>query len=46
MLDQIKSIDPAPVRFADPDDVTLGELLEFLDGHADRPLVFSTTAVP
>ena len=40
MLDQIKTIDPAPVHFADPDDVTLGELLGLLDGHADRPLVF------
>ncbi|TNC67241.1 DUF6428 family protein [Rubellimicrobium roseum] len=40
MLDQIKSIDTAPVRFTDPVDVTLGELLGFLDGHGDRPLVF------
>lgn len=40
MLDQIKTVDAAPVRFADPDDVTLGELLALLDDHADRPLVF------
>jgi hypothetical protein len=40
MLDNIKIIDSAPVHFADPDDITLGELLGFLDGHADRPLVF------
>ena len=40
MLDQIKSIDPAPIRFVDPDDITLGELLGLLDGYADRPLIF------
>ena len=40
MLDQFKAIDPPLAHFADPDDITLGELLGLLDGHADRPLVF------
>lgn len=40
MLDLIKTPDPALLHFADPDDITLGGLLDVLDAHADRPLVF------
>jgi hypothetical protein len=40
MLDQIKSLEGRPVVIADPDDLTLGNLLAVLDAQAERPLVF------
>ncbi|EYD73837.1 hypothetical protein Rumeso_04610 [Rubellimicrobium mesophilum DSM 19309] len=40
MLDNIKTLEGRPVAIADPDDITLGDLLAVLDIHAERPLVF------
>ena len=40
MLDQIKTVEGRSVAIADPEDITLGDLLAVLDTEAERPLVF------
>lgn len=45
MLETIKEQCP-PVVFAEPNDIKLDELLRFLGGYADHPLVFSYGGSP
>jgi hypothetical protein len=40
MFDNIKTIEGRFVAIADPEDITLGDLLSVLDTEAERPLVF------